>query len=298
MTPRVEAAEPPAAEPRRRGNLPGPARVLPSMRLLLLLLLAAPAQAGSYAFVGDAPTVPLSARFATPTGFDRVADPAPYAAWLRDLPLRTDRDHVLAFDGRALPRPAAAIAALDVGDGDLQQCADSAIRLHAEFLWASGQAERAAYHFTSGDRSAWADWRDGERFAIKGSRVERLQGEPRRDSWASYRSWLQYVFRYAGTRSLARDSAPVGADEPVRAGDVFVDPGSPGHAVVVLDLATDGRDHLALLGQGYMPAEDFHVLRSPDAVDGVWFRLPDDPDAPFDTPSWPGFTRGDLRRFR
>ncbi len=268
------------------------------MRLLLLLLLAVPAQAADYAFVGDIPTTPLSSRFAAPAGYERVSDVEPYALWLRDLPLRSDRDEVLAFDGRRLSRPAAAVAALDVGKGDLQQCADSAIRLHAEFLWSSGQAEEAAYHFTSGDRSAWADWRAGERFAIEGSRVQRQRGEPRANSWSSYRGWLQYVFRYAGTRSLRLDTDPVAEGQAIRAGDVFVDPGSPGHAVVVLDIATDGQNHLALLGQGYMPAEDFHVLRSRDAVDGTWFLLPERADDLIDTPSWGAFRRTDLRRFR
>ena len=186
---------------------------------------------------------------------------------------------------------------LDVGRGDLQQCADSVIRLHAEYLWASGHAEAAAYHFTSGDRSAWTDWRDGERFAVSGSRVDRVRGEPS-SGRVGYRAWLQHLFRYAGTRSLRLDTDAVPSGSALRAGDVFVEPGSPGHAVLLLDVAEDTAGHrVALVGQGFMPAEEFHVVRSERALDGVWFRLPDDGET-LVTPSWRPFQRAHARRFR
>jgi hypothetical protein len=271
------------------------------MRLLLLLLLALPAGAAPpwVEAAGDPPTTPLHERFPPPEGADRVpAGEGSFGAWLRALPLRTDRADVRAWDGEPLRRPAAAVVALDVGDGDLQQCADSALRLHAEWLWSEDRADEAAYHFTSGDRSTWSDWRAGERFAIRGARVERSRGERRPSTWPTYRAWLQFVFRYAGTRSLRFDTEAVPADSAVQAGDVFVDPGSPGHAVVVLDVAARGDRRWALLGQGFMPAEDFHVLRSDDAVDGVWFALPTGPDDRLETPSWRPFARSDARRFR
>lgn len=246
------------------------------------------------------PLVRLDARFPSPAGFTRVAAaPGSYAAWLRGLPVRTDRAAVLAYDGRPLFRPSAAVVALDVGDRDLQQCADTVIRLHAEYLWHRGRAAEAAYHFTSGDRSAWKDWRRGERFKVAGSRVERVRGAARPDTWAAWRGWLAHTFRYAGTQSLRLDSDPVGA-RPLRAGDFLVQPGGPGHAVVLLDVAEhpDGR-RAALIGQGFMPAEDLHVLQMPGALDDVWFLLPPPEGGSIMTPSWPRpFARDQARRFR
>lgn len=245
------------------------------------------------------PLVRLEARFATPAGFTRVdAPPGSYAAWLRGLPIRTDRTHVLAYDGRRLIRPSAAIVALDVGTRDVQQCADTVIRLHAEYLWHRGKADGAAYHFTSGDRSSWKDWRRGERFRIAGAKVERYRGAARGNTWKAWRGWLTHLFRYAGTQSLRRDSTPVG-DGPFAAGDFMVHPGGPGHAVVLLDIAehADGR-RIALIGQGFMPAEDLHVLQMPGALDGVWFPLPGPGDGVIQTPSWPQpFGRAQARRF-
>ena len=243
----------------------------------------------------------LEARFAPPEGFARVeVAEGSFAAWLRGLPLVFDSTTVRSYDGSVLTRPAAAVVSMDVGTRDLQQCADSAIRLHAEYLWHSGRADEAAYHFTSGDRTAWKDWRAGERFRVSGSKVERLRGSARANSHATYRGWLDQVFMFAGTQSLAKDSDEVATDEELQAGDFFVQGGSPGHAVVILDIVEDGSGtRLALMGQGFMPAEDFHVLGWPGvAIDGVWFELPQTDGGRIATPSWAPFKRIEARRFR
>ncbi len=270
---------------------------------------AAPAPAPPDAFApyawlpgaAERPTlVRLADRFPTPTGFTRIGLPVgSFGAWLRGLPVRTDRTDVRAYDDRRLGRPSSAIVFLDVGARDLQQCADTALRLHAEYLWSHGRAEQAAYHFTSGDRSAWKDWRRGERFAVHGAKVERVRRGATANSHAAFRGWLTHLFRYAGTQSLRFDSAPVGA-RPLMPGDVFVQPGGPGHAVMLLDVAegADGR-RAALVGQGFMPAEELHVLTrvGADVLDGVWFVLPTGGGV-LDTPSWRPFSRADARRFR
>jgi hypothetical protein len=246
-------------------------------------------------------SIRLEARFVPPEGFERV--PAPhggFAAWLRNLPLRTDRTHVLDFKGRPLVRPSAAVSTLDVSPRDVQQCADSVLRLHAEYLWTTGRAAKAAYHFTSGDRSAWLDWQKGERFRVQGSKVARVRQGAGRNDHANFRDWLDHLFLYAGTRSLALDSDPVGG-RAYEAGDFFVTPGSPGHAVLLLDVVqTAAGQRAALVGQGFMPAEDFHVLWSagPRVLAKVWFLLPDETDPELDTPSWAPFGRADGRRLR
>lgn len=248
----------------------------------------------------EVPRVPLDERFAAPPGFTRVAVGAgSFAEFLRTLPIRTDRLVVLDFRSRPLLRPAAAIVYLDVGETDAQQCADTALRLYAEWRWSRGLATGSAFHLTSGDRVRFADWVAGERVVAAGRGITRHSGARRASSHASYRSWLNLVFRYAGTQSLRLDSAAVPETAPLEAGDVFVEPGSPGHAVVLLDLAEapDGR-RVALVGQGYMPAEDLHVLGAgpPTTVDGVWFVLPG-PGGQLATPSWRPFSRVAARRF-
>lgn len=274
--------------------------------LIPLLLLASGALADPkpsvYPWLSDwadapASTRTLEASFPTPPGFTRIAA-NPLTTWLRGLPVRTDRTQVRSYRGGPIGGSKGVIA-MDVGTRDVQQCADSILRLHGEFLWATGRAEKAAYHFTSGDRSAWRDWRRGERFRVKGSAVKRVRGK-KVGGHGAFRRWLMHTFRYAGTRSLKHDSVPVG-ERPIQPGDFFVAPGGPGHAVMVLDVAEhpDGR-RIALIGQGFMPAQDFHVVGRGGRriVDGVWFELPDAKHPLIDTPSWAPFSRSQARRFK
>jgi hypothetical protein len=256
--------------------------------------------ASAYPWLADlAPLPPLTSleeRFPAPAGSARVAAPdGSFAAWLRSLPVRLDRREVLTHAGRPIAAPAAAVILLDLGRGDLQQCADTILRLHAEYRWARGQAAAAAYHFTSGDLSRYAAWLAGESFAPAGNRVVRRSGPPRVEGHATYRGWLQHLFIYAGTRSLALDSRALAPGEAIAAGDFFVAAGSPGHAVMVLDVAVaDGR-RFALIGQGYTPAQELHVI---EADGTVWLELPGDASGALRTPSWSPFPASSVRRFR
>jgi hypothetical protein len=258
-------------------------------------------ESSRYPWLTDAPDdalVPLESRFPAPESYERIATAEDsFARFLRGLPVRTDRERVYAFDGRKIAAPSAAVIAMDVGDRNLQQCADTAIRLRAEYLWSMNRSDEIAYHFTSGDRSAWLEWADGERFRIRGSRVERVRTATRSRSRANFRAYLDHVFMYAGTRSLRFDSKPAGNVEP---GTFFVAPGSPGHAVIVLDVAVSpAGERVALLGQGFMPAQELHVLEDPtgsNTIGGVWWRLPTDGES-LDTPSWEPFSRADARQF-
>jgi hypothetical protein len=247
------------------------------------------------------PMTSLDTYLQTPAGLTRVeVTPDSFAAWLRSLPVREDRDHVLSFRGRQVASPSAAVAVVDLGRGDLQQCADSLLRLHAEYLWATGRAALAEYHFTSGHLSSWAAWVRGERVRVSGSQVETFSGSPRSSTHESFRAWLQQLFIYAGTMSLELDSQPVASLGAVAAGDFFVLPGSPGHTVMVLDVAIDPNGkRFGLIGQGYTPAQDFHVIASSftEVIGQVWFPLPEGESETLHVPTWQPFPRSSARRF-
>lgn len=244
---------------------------------------------------------PLASVFSPPKGYARVeVEPESFSDWVRGLPLRLDRHHVLSHRGARLSSPSAAVVFMDVGRANLQQCADSAIRLHAEYLWHKGRAKEVSYHFTSGDKSTWKAWQRGERFKIAGSRVKRVQGKARRNNHLAFRGYLDNIFRYAGTRSLARDSRAVKTPGDLRPGDFFVQPGGPGHAVVILDIAESASgERVALVGQGFMPAQEFHVVQDASvALDKVWFPLPSSKNPQLQTPSWTPFEMSMARRFK
>jgi hypothetical protein len=211
--------------------------------------------------IGAPPPGPetVGSAFPPPAGFVRAPTDA-FGDAVRALPLRTADTPVTTHDGRRVSGHPGRVVDLPLVPGDLQQCADSAIRLRAEWLLAQGRSP--TFHATSGDPIPWARYRAGERaFSVGAGLAWRPATGP-----ARVEDWLADVFRWAGTRSLvASDTVP--ADEP-RGGDLLVTPGSPGHAVVLLDVVTRGDERLVLVGEGFMPAMSFHVEAGP--VDGWW----------------------------
>jgi hypothetical protein len=241
---------------------------------------------------------PLAQRIAPPPGFARVpAAPGSYAHWLRHLPLLPAEAPVRSFRGELiLPaghRALAAVVDLDLSPRDLQQCADSAMRLRGEYLRASGRARATSFLWSGRRRFSFDEWARGVRPVRDGRRWRFALRAPPAGGAGAFRSYLELIFSWTGTWQLAGErSVPASA---IAAGDFFVQAGSPGHAVVVIDLARDRAGWLrALIGQGYMPAQDLHLLRSADG--SAWFAL--DPPQPLRTPIWPrAFGWNELRRF-
>ncbi|MFT5460293.1 MAG: hypothetical protein ACI9K2_006810 [Myxococcota bacterium] len=197
--------------------------------------------------------------FPPPYGARRVEGDgfASYLGALRVLPPDTP---VRTHDGRVVRRDTRVVD-LPLVRGDLQQCADSALRLRAEWLLSAGRP--VVFHSTSGDAMPWARYAAGERAVDVGGRLEWESGSP-----ASWDTYLRALFMWAGTASLAeRDTVPAVTPLP---GDVVVEPGFPGHAVILLDVASDDAHTWVLVGQGYMPAQSFHVEPGPDAGWFLW----------------------------
>jgi hypothetical protein len=263
---------------------------------------AAPWSASDYPWLADAALGPftlegtLDGRFAPPPGMTRVAVPeGSFGAWLRRLPLAPRGSPVLTYANKVLwaDHPnITAVVAIDIGHADLQQCADSVIRLHAEWLWSRGRRDQS-YRAAGGSAMPFARWSRGERPVAEGNTLGwRTESRPSTDH-GSFRRYLDAVFNWANTGSLARQGAPVALGQ-LQPGDFVVMPGSPGHAVLVLDLATGpGGQRAVLLGQGYMPAQSFQVLRPDEA--GLWFPI-DEGSGGLTTPFWPIFPWSTLRR--
>lgn len=257
----------------------------------------------AYAWLADrdtpapAPVDTLEARFSAPRGFSRVRLAArSFGTWLRGLPLAARGTPVVSYAGTRL-HPAddpriAAVVAIDVGTADLQQCADAVIRMNAEWLWSSGRRDMS-YRAASGTPLPFSRWARGERIVANGAKIHwHAADRPAKDHRA-FRHYLDAVFAWANTVSVARQAKPV-TPADLAPGDFFIMPGNPGHSVLVLDVARDAQGHrVALLGQSYMPAQSFQVLRP--TAHAVWFPMKT--DAPVKTPFWKPFPWTTLERF-
>ena len=238
-------------------------------------------------------------RFAPPQGFVRENyEDGSFAIYLRHLPLKPKGAVVRYYDGREKPnRVAAAVVDISVGKRDLQQCADAVMRLRAEYLYARKLYGKIHFNFTNGFRADYSSWAEGKRIRVAGSEVSWYDGAERDYSYAVFLRYLEIVFAYAGTLSLAAEM-PFVPPESLRAGDVWIEGGSPGHAVIVIDTAvnpTTGK-RIFLLAQSYMPAQDIHILiNTTSSALSPWYEL--QPGRALVTPEWT-FGPQTLRRFR
>jgi hypothetical protein len=244
------------------------------------------------------PVDTLGSRFATPPGWDRsTPEPGSYAEWLRGLPLAAAGTPVKNHKGDEV-RPGddeyvAAVIAIDAGRIDLQQSPDVVVRLHAEWLWSKKDVEGIDYRGATNLDMPFSRWIKGQRLIAAGASVFwQVRVKPAEADHAMLREYLDSVFTWANSTSLAQQSAHVEPDQ-LTAGDFFLHSGSPGHAVVVLDVAhKKSGERIALLGQALNPAQNIHVLRPGRST--AWFSLR--PGRPVLTPYTDEFPWEGLRR--
>jgi hypothetical protein len=192
---------------------------------------------------------------------------------------------------------AAAVLNFDVGNKDLQQCADAVMRLRAEYLYKTKQYELLHFNFTSGFKADYSKWRSGYRISVKGNNVSWVKTTKESESYKSFREYLDVVFTYAGTASLTKELKQITLSQ-MQIGDVFIKGGSPGHAVIVVDMAVNPKTNkkLFMIAQSYMPAQDIHILINTNKPSvSPWYEL-DETATEIETPEWT-FDKNQLKRF-
>ena len=241
----------------------------------------------------------IATRFRLPDGFQRV-DIAnnSFAHYLRHLPLHPVGTKVKYYNGAIKENHDvyAGVVDMDIGERDLQQCADAIMRLRAEYLWQKGAYEAIHFNFTNGFRVDYSKWRQGYKIRVKGNQTTWYKAKESATTYKDFRAYMNLIFAYAGTLSLAKELPSI-AFETMKIGDIFIQGGSPGHAIIVVDMAinpTTGKQ-LFLLAQSYMPAQDIQILQNPmNETFGPWYSNQFFGD--LITPEW-RFDRTDLKRF-
>lgn len=235
-----------------------------------------------------------------PEGYERISLPASsFGAYLRTVPLKDDNT-VYLYNGAKKANQNAQYRVLDVtvGKKDLQQCADAIMRLYAEYQYAGKKYNAISFNATDGSPMDYASWMNGYRFSEKNNRLQKQKLATPCSGRDCFEKYLETVFLYAGTLSLSQSLQPVKVTEQPTGGNVFIKGGSPGHAVIVMDVArhkTTG-DIIFLLAQSYMPAQDIHILKNPLSPGRLspWYQAV--PDRDLVTPEWI-FKTGSLKRF-
>ncbi|HSC52145.1 MAG TPA: DUF4846 domain-containing protein [Phnomibacter sp.] len=196
----------------------------------------------------------IIASIPTPSHFQRIILPGhSFGSWLRKQPLRNDKT-IRLYNGNRRNDQSIQHAVVDIpiGQQDLIQCADAIIYCRAYYLYQTKQA--ASISFTDNN-----------------GKVYKIASNARSHAFQQY---LNTVFSYCNTASLARQMNPIRFSQ-LQPGDVLIRGGFPGHGAIIADMCENKKgEKLYLLMQGFMPAQDIHVLRNfYEPSISPWYRL-------------------------
>ena len=216
-----------------------------------------------------------------PENFKRIeVEPNSFGAYLRNLKLKKDKT-VYAYDGSVVMDSSFgyqyAVIDMDIGNKNLQQCADAVMRLRAEYLYSLKEYDRIHFNFYDGKPHRFMDY-------------------SKDTSYKQFRKYMDYIFTYANTATLKKEMHKADISQ-MQIGDVFIRQGSPfGHAVIVVDMAENpvSGEKIFIVAQSFMPAQSIHILKNPEKKNSPWFSLNFGNELVL--PSWT-FTKNDLRRF-
>jgi hypothetical protein len=221
----------------------------------------------------------------TPKGFSRgKTDSLSFGYYLRNLALDTVDNTIYSYNGLVISKGGYhhSVIKMDIGDKDLQQCADAVMRLRGEYLFIRKFYSQIHFNFLSDDKPRYfKDYSNGNY------------------DYKTFRKYMDYVFTYANTSSLIKELKIVPQINDMEIGDVFIQKGNPiGHAVIIIDMAkeeTTGKK-IFMVAQSYMPAQSIHILSNLHDQDlDPWYPL--DFEDPLSLPSWT-FYKNDLKRFK
>jgi hypothetical protein len=217
---------------------------------------------------------PVICAIPLPEGFTRVeVAKNSFGEWLRNISLKKSKK-VYLYDGSEKKDQSAQYAVLNisVGNKDLQQCADAIMRLRAEYLYE--QKRFAEINFRDNNNRSYS-------FGFPSDRDH-------------FNKYLEKVFSYCGTLSLEKQLYPVKNVNEMQIGDVLIEGGSPGHAMLVVDVAIKDKKKIYMLAQGYMPAQDIHIVINPANPElSPWYEMN---EKTIYTPGWV-FSTGHFKKW-
>jgi hypothetical protein len=224
------------------------------MRFILAIL-------SLYIFSSFNPADNLLSRFRAPSGYrQQMIAPGSFAEWLQKLPLKPPGTPTRTYNGDIARTDieTAAVVDISVGKQDLQQCADVVMRLRGEYLYQAKRYQEISFNFVSGFRCDYIHYANGYRF-VSGHWILKAKKD---FSYPTFMRYMELVFAYAGTLSLEKELHKVNVPGELKAGDVFIHGGSPGHCFIVMDVVENSQHKKQfLLAQSFMPAQNLQILQ-------------------------------------
>ena len=209
----------------------------------------------------------VGTRFNVPKEFVRISDTEEsFVSFLQNVPLKPVGTQVRTYDGEIKNGEGIYVAVVDlpIGKRDLHQCADAVMRLRMDYLYANQRYDEIHFNFTNGFQVDYSEYMKGKRMVVSGNKTYWKQSTTPSNTEKDFTKYKELIYSYAGTLSLSRELKPIAITQ-IQIGDVFIQGGSPGHAVIVIDMAINSENNkkLFLLAQSYMPAQEIQILVNP-----------------------------------
>lgn len=225
-------------------------------------------------------------RFPPPNNFKRAYSDS-FSVFLRKLNLLPKNSPIKLYNGQVSNRQVhEAVVNLPIGKKDLHQCADAIMHIRSLYFYEKKQFDSIKFRFTNGFLFDYSTWIRGYRIQIKGNHVNWIKTQEAKNDLHTFYAYLEVLYTYAGTASLSKELKMTNPSN-IKPGDVLITPGFPGHAVLVIDVAQNDRGQkLILIGQSFMPAQQFHILKPQlgSNQQSPWFHWPE--NGSFITPEW------------
>lgn len=241
----------------------------------------------------------LSTRIMTPTGYTRTpSEEGSLTEFLRNYALKDDGSKVLLYDGTEKEKQTShmAVFALPLEAKNLQQYADSVMRVYAEYYLKQKQYEKIIFGYSDGFKAEYSKWIEGNRIAVTDSGSKWVKRAEYDESYESFQEYMRMVFAYAGIWTMKDESTSVEVAQ-AQVGDVFFDTSDGGKVVMIVDICEneDGKKAY-LLASGGKPAQEFVLLANPLHADDPWY-YEEEIGGAVETPEFT-FKEGSLRHLK
>lgn len=238
----------------------------------------------------------ISSRFLVPSEYEREYYPEDsFGTYLRSLKLKEMGAPVHLYDGREkFVQSYISVIDMPILPQDLIQCADAVIKLRAEYLYSQKKYDEISFDLTNGMKVPFSKFMNGERIKVSGNKTVWIKGKYKTGHGREvFDEYLKFIYTYAGTLSLSRELNKADIKD-IKIGDVFIQGGSPGHAVIVVDIAVNRKtgEKIMMLAQSYMPSQELHILKSIFDI-SPWYKIEDEKLV---TPEWL-FEKGSLKKW-